>query len=126
MTRARLIRIASAVFLSALLMGSSVTSVAAKPSNSSVDKASAIELVRAAVANEVAAANDNSIKHMFRSRKQTPQGSQTRLYVETRSAMAGITIAYNDQPLTPEQVQDEQNHLAGLVGDPELLGRKHS
>jgi hypothetical protein len=126
MTRARLIRIASAVFLSALLMGSSVTSVAAKPSNSSVDKASAIELVRAAVANEVAAANDNSIKHMFRSRKQTPQGSQTRLYVETRSAMAGITIAYNDQPLTPEQVQDEQNHLAGLVGDPEQLSRKHS
>jgi hypothetical protein len=103
-----------------------VTSVAAKPSNSSVDKASAIELVRAAVANEVAAANDNSIKHMFRSRKQTPQGSQTRLYVETRSAMAGITIAYNDQPLTPEQVQDEQNHLAGLVGDPEQLSRKHS
>jgi hypothetical protein len=91
-----------------------------------VDKASAIELVRAAVANEVAAANDNSIKHMFRSRKQTPQGSQTRLYVETRSAMAGITIAYNDQPLTPEQVQDEQNHLAGLVGDPEQLSRKHS
>jgi hypothetical protein len=126
MTRARLIRIASAVFLSALLMGRSVTSLAAKPSNSSVDRASAIELVRAAVANEVAAANDNSIKHMFRSRKQTPQGSQTRLYVETRSAMAGITIAYNDQPLTPEQVQDEQNHLAGLVGDPEQLSRKHS
>jgi hypothetical protein len=126
MTRARLICIASAVFLSALLMGSSMTSLAAKPSNSSADKASAIELVRAAVANEVAAANDNSIKHMFRSRKQTPQGSQTRLYVETRSAMAGITIAYNDQPLTPEQVQDEQNHLAGLVGDPEQLSRKHS
>ena len=40
--------------------------------------------------------------------------------------MAGITIAYNDQPLTPEQMQDEENHLAGLVGDPEQLSRKHS
>ena len=92
---------------------------------SASDSASPIELVRAAVANEVAAANDNSIKHMFRSRKQTQQGSQTRLYVETRSAMAGMTIAYNDQPLTPEQEQGEENHLAGLVGDPELLNRKH-
>lgn len=63
---------------------------------------------------------------MFRSRKQTPQGSQTRLYVETRSAMAGMTIAYNDQPLTPEQMRGEENRLAGLVSDPELLGRKHS
>ncbi|MGB8752907.1 MAG: hypothetical protein WCD06_14000, partial [Candidatus Sulfotelmatobacter sp.] len=75
---------------------------------------------------EVAASNDNSIKHMFRSRKQTPQGSQTRLYVETRSAMAGMTIAYNDQPLTPEQMQGEENRLAGLVSDPQQLSRKHS
>jgi hypothetical protein len=90
------------------------------------DSVSAVELVRTATANEVAAANDDSIKHMFRSRKQTPQGSQTRLYVETRSAMAGMTIAYNDQPLTPEQMQGEENHLAGLVSDPEQLSRKHS
>ena len=61
----------------------------------------AVELVRAAVANEVAAGNDDSTKHMFRSRKQSPQGSQTRLYVETRTAMAGMTIAYNDHPTHP-------------------------
>jgi hypothetical protein len=99
----------------------------ARPQTSHVpDSPSPIELVRTAVANEVTAANDDSIKHMFRSRKQTPQGSQTRLYVETRSAMAGMTIAYNDQPLTPEQMRGEENRLAGLVSDPELLGRKHS
>jgi hypothetical protein len=63
---------------------------------------------------------------MFRSRKQTPQGSQTRLYVETRSAMAGMTIAYDDHPLTPEQKQGEENHLAGRLSDPEQLSRKHS
>ncbi len=88
------------------------------------DPASAVELVRATVANEVAASNDPD-KHMFRSRKQTPQGSQTRLYVETREAMAGMTIAYNDKPLPPEQLQAEENRLAGLVGSSEQLARKH-
>jgi hypothetical protein len=95
-------------------------------SNSSQDSPSPIELVRSAVANEVAASKDDSTKHMFRSRKQNPQGSQTRLYVETREALAGITIAYNDKPLTPEQMQGEEGRLAGLVGNPEQLRRKHS
>ena len=63
---------------------------------------------------------------MFRSRKQTAQGSQTRLYVETREAMAGITIAYNDHPLTPEQMQSEDGRVAGLVGNPEQLNRKQA
>jgi hypothetical protein len=96
------------------------------PLDSPQDSTSPIELVRAAVANEVAAANGNSIKHMFRSRKQTPQGSQTRLYVETRDAMAGMTIAYNDQPLGPEQMQGEYLRLDGLMGSPEQLSHKHS
>lgn len=84
----------------------------------------AVDLVRATVASEVAAANDNSIKHMFRDRKKTPQGSQTRLYVETTQAMAGMTIAYDDKPLTPEQLQGEEGRLAGLVSNPEQLKRK--
>jgi len=88
--------------------------------------ASPVELVRAVVAHEVAAANDSSTKHMVRARKQTSQGSQTRLYVETQEAMAGMTIAYNDQPLTPEQIQGEKSRLAELVGSPEQLRRKHS
>ena len=82
------------------------------------------ELVGAAVANEVAAADDNSVKHMFRARKMTAQGSQTRIYVETKDAMAGMTIAYNDKPLSAEQLQGEQGRLADLVSNPELLRRK--
>jgi hypothetical protein len=82
------------------------------------------ELVRAAVANEVAASNDDSVKHMFRDYKQTPQGSQTRIYVETRDAMAGMTIAYNDKPLTADQLHDEESRLAGLEGDSEQLKHK--
>ena len=82
------------------------------------------EMVRAAVAREVAAANDNSVKHMFREYKKSAQGSQTRIYVETREAMAGMTIAYNDKPLTPEQLQGEEGRLASLVRNPQQLERK--
>jgi hypothetical protein len=89
-------------------------------------KNSPIELVRSSVANEVAASNDPSIKHMFRSRKQTHAGSQTRLYVETRDAMAGMTIAYDDHPLNPQQVQDENARLDWLAQNPDQLTRKHS
>jgi hypothetical protein len=82
------------------------------------------ELVRLAVANEVASANDTTIKHMFRSRKQTPKGSQTRLYVETDDAMAGMLVAVNDEPLTPQQRQGEMNHLAWLMNNPDQLRKK--
>jgi hypothetical protein len=125
--RAGLIRITAAVLLSVLLAGLDATSLrAGAPSRLPQDTASPVELVRAAVANEVAASNDSSTKHMFRARKQTSQGSQTRLYVETRDAMAGMTIAYNDKPLAPEQVQGEEGRLAGLLGNPEQLKHKHS
>ena len=40
-------------------------------------------------------------------------------------AMAGITIAYNDKPLTAEQMQAEEGRLADFVSHPELLRRKH-
>jgi hypothetical protein len=89
------------------------------------DPASCLELVRNAVANEVAA-NSNSTKHMFRARRQTPQGSQTKLYVETNDAMVGMTIASNDRPLAPQDLQTEVRRLEGLAGNPEQLRRKHS
>jgi hypothetical protein len=85
-----------------------------------------IELVRLTVDNEVTAANNADIKHMFRSRKQTATGSQTRLYVETNDAMAAMLIAIDDHPLTAQQQQSETNHLAWLSGNPEQLRKKHA
>jgi hypothetical protein len=78
------------------------------------------------VANEVVAANNTTVKYMFRSRKQTPRGSQTRLYVETNDAMAGMLIAINDQPLTPQQELGEANHLAWLMRNPDQLRKKQA
>jgi hypothetical protein len=92
--------------------------------NSPQNLPSPVELVRKTVAHEAADSDGNTIKHMFCDHKKTPQGSQTRLYVETRDAMAGMTIAYNDKPLNAEQLRDEEGRLAGLASDKEQLRRK--
>jgi hypothetical protein len=104
-----------------LLTAATAAAQAAKPLEVSAD-----ELVRVTVANEVAAANNTTVKHIFCSRKRTPKGSQTRLYVETNDAMAGMLIAVNDEPLTPQQQQGEMNHLAWLARNPEQLRRKQA
>ncbi|MGA2414754.1 MAG: hypothetical protein ABSF59_09915 [Candidatus Sulfotelmatobacter sp.] len=119
----RVVWVAGAAALLTLIPG---TRCLAAASRSTSDSESPLAIVRAAVAHEVAAAHDDSIKHLFRARKQTAQGSQTRLYVETQQAMAGMTIAYDDHPLTPEQVHGEENRLAGLASSPEQLRRKHA
>jgi hypothetical protein len=81
------------------------------------------ELVRAAVANEVASAN-NSTKHLFRSRKQRPGVTQTRLYVQTTDAMAGMLIAIDDKPISAEQMAGELAHLQHLIDNSDDLRRK--
>ena len=65
---------------------------------------SPVELVRRTVQREIAPGNGNA-RAMFVDRKETPHGSQTKLIVETREGMAGMLVAINDKPLTPEQRQ---------------------
>ena len=84
---------------------------------------SPVELVRRTVQNEVAASHGDT-RVMFMDRKETPHGSETKLMVETREAMAGLVCATNDQPLTPEQRQAEEARLSGLAHNPEALKKK--
>jgi hypothetical protein len=84
------------------------------------------QLVRETVQHEVAAANDASVKHMFRARKQTARGSQTKLYVETDDSMVGMVIAINDQPLNQQQKKAEVDHLTWLKDNPEQLRKKRA
>jgi len=81
-------------------------------------------LVRSVVANEVAASKNSSIKHMFRARKQNARGSQTKLYVQTTEAMAGLLIANDDKPISEQQLQSESAHLEHLATDRNDLRRK--
>jgi hypothetical protein len=82
------------------------------------------EFVRRTVQNEVKASQDDSVHHMFLSRKETGHGSQTKLYCETKDAMAGMAVAYDDKPLTNEQRLAEEARLDQLMKDPEELKKK--
>jgi hypothetical protein len=82
-----------------------------------------VELVRRTVQNEIKTSDDGP-KYLFRQRKETPHGSTMKLMVETREAMAGIVVAINDQPLTPEQRHGEYFRVARFIKDPEELKKK--
>jgi hypothetical protein len=79
-------------------------------------------LVRETVENELKPASGPNF--LFRDTKRTPHGSQTKLMVETKDAMAGMLIEINGKPLTPRQRQDEAARLHRLVTDPDALKHK--
>jgi hypothetical protein len=83
-----------------------------------------LELVRKVVQNEIKASNDDSAHFLFHGTKTTPKGSTTKIYVETKDATAGLVIAYNDKPLTPEQRKDEEARVERFVDHPEELQKK--
>jgi len=82
------------------------------------------KLVRKAVQNEITTAGEDTGRFMFRGIKTTPRGSTTKLYVETREATAGLVIAYNGQPLTPDQRRAEEARVERFLSNPEELKKK--
>ncbi len=82
------------------------------------------ELVRKAVQNEINAAADEGAHFLFRGTKTTPKGSTTKIYVETKDSTAGLVIAYNGKPLTPEQRRDEEARVERFVNTPSELQKK--
>jgi len=82
-----------------------------------------IELVRQTVENEIQS-NNGGAKFMFRDRKETPHGSQTKLILETTEGTAGMLVKKNDKPLTPEEREAEEGRLDWLVSNPIELRKK--
>ena len=82
------------------------------------------ELVRKTIQNEIKAANDDTAHFLFRGEKTTPKGSTTKLYVETKEATAGLVVAYNGKPLTPQQRHAEEARVERFVNNPEELQKK--
>lgn len=80
-------------------------------------------LVRETVHNELAA-NNQGPRYMFCDHKQNARGSQTKLMVETSQGMAGMIIAQNDHPLTPEQKQSEAARVQRFINNPDELSKK--
>lgn len=82
------------------------------------------DLIKAVVANEIAAAKNSSVKFMFRSRRTSQKGVQNRIYVEANEAMASMLVGQGDQPLSEEQERTEMDQLAQTVNHPDRLHRK--
>ena len=82
------------------------------------------ELVRKTVANEIRASKDDSARFMFRSTKATPKGSVTKIYIETKEGTAGMVVAYNGKPLSPEQRKAELARIERFLKNPDELAKK--
>ncbi len=108
---------------SAWILLLATTSFAGQPATVSPSQDPAA-LVRKAVQNEIKAANDETAHFLFRGTRTTPKGSTTKLYVETKEATAGLVVAYNGKPLTPEQRQAEEARVERFVNNPEELKKK--
>ena len=81
------------------------------------------QLVRLVVRNEVNSTHDN-VAMMFRVRKETPKGTQTREYVETKDGTTGMLIAVDDKPISAEQRQQEFSRLESLLHNASELRKK--
>jgi hypothetical protein len=91
--------------------------------NGEQSPAPVIQLVRQTVENEIQS-NNGGAKFMFRDRRETPHGSQTKLILETTQGTAGMLVAENDKPLTPEERQAEEGRLNWLANNPIELKKK--
>jgi hypothetical protein len=86
--------------------------------------ASATELVRKAVQNEISSDQQSPLHFMFKDEKKTPQVSQTKLMVETQDATAGLLVRQNGHPLTAQERKNEDARLAGYVQNAQELRKK--
>lgn len=82
------------------------------------------EAMRKVVQNELKAVNEDVTRILFRGVKTTPKGSATRLYVQTGKTTVGEVIAYNGQPLAPDQRQAEESRIERFINNPEELKKK--
>lgn len=99
-------------------------SFATEVSASTPSYGSPVEAMRKVVQNELKAVNEDVTRILFRGVKTTPKGSATRLYVQTGKATVGEIIAYNGQPLTPDQRQAEESRIERFINNPEELKKK--
>ena len=117
------VRTVSRTFIYLLLLATACFAGQPTTVQSSLDPG---ELVRTAVQNEIKTVNEDTDRFMFRSTKTTPKGSTTKIYVETKEATAGLVVAYNGKPLTPDQRRSEEARVERFLSNPEELRKKRN
>jgi len=85
---------------------------------------SPVELVRQAINNEVASNSSSGRHFMFKDTKKTAHLNQVKLVVETRDATAGMLIANDGRPLSPQERKQEEARLSNYVQNPQELNKK--
>lgn len=85
---------------------------------------SPVELVRQAINNEIASNTSSGRHFMFKDTKKTAHLNQVKLMVETRDATAGMLIANDGRPLSPQERSQEEARLANYVQNPQELSKK--
>jgi hypothetical protein len=86
---------------------------------------SPVELVRRVAQTEIAVSNGNGKSNVvFSDRRESADGSWTKLMVKTSEGTAGMLVAINDKPLTPDQRRAEDSRLAKLITNPKELRKK--
>jgi len=83
-----------------------------------------VELVRQAINNEVASNSSSGRHFMFKDTKKTAHLNQVKLVVETRDATAGMLIANDGRPLSPQERKQEEARLSNYVQNPQELNKK--
>jgi hypothetical protein len=84
--------------------------------------ASANDLVREVIEGQLKKRVEPA--YMFRIRKETPAGVQTKELIETGVGSIAWVLAVNDQPLTVEQRQQEDEKLQKLLDDPDEQAKR--
>jgi len=96
---------------------------AAQPSASQPAPLSAEEtqtMVRTVLQTELNAAQDPGHPMQYRLHKMSPRLATTKLIVETKDGDVARLVSINDGPLSPQDEQNEQIRLQGLLNDPSL------
>ncbi len=83
----------------------------------------AVEMVRRCSQHELDA-QKNASRYMFMLRRRTVHITETKLVVETKEALAGRVLAYNDKELSGESLKSEDARVERFVTDPEELRKK--
>jgi hypothetical protein len=112
-----------------LAMGASMSSIAQPPQPAQPGSATALAplsneetqaLVQATLQTEISAAQDPTHPMQYRLRKVSPRLATTKQIIETKDGDVARLLSINDGPLSPQDEQNEETRLQGLLHDPSL------
>lgn len=110
--------------MSNLLRNSALAAICFLASFAFGQTADPVQLVKAAVANEVQATEHPADSFMYRLTKESKSGTQVKDMVETKDGIVARLISLNGRALTDAERSADDRRLENLIRDPEEQRRK--